>query len=317
MRTPTADDPANPTVATRTPTSRASATPSGTVTASRTSTASPAATGTRTATSTSTPRATPRPLIAIAPPLLAKSADPGGTVRFTHTVTNGSPNAGTVNIEVRSSEDWVIRVFGPDGATALRDTDDDGVRDVGRLGSGRSAEIVVEVDVPPVAPGGSLDVTTVTASIPGVAKTATARDRTTVNGKLILTLDTAAAQPDAVETGPGGDPIAGTAPTGAGEIPAPSTAMVTVGVTSTGPWAGGCLANGAATGGGASAEPLGWRVDGVDGWTAFTAELDPGCFSVQEVGTLTYAYQYAPVSDGPSGDEASSVVTYRVVGDGG
>jgi len=239
-------------------------------------------------------------------------------VRFTHTVTNGSPNAGTVNIEVRSSEDWMVRVFGPDGAMALRDTDDDGVRDVGRLASGRSAEIVVELDVPPVAPGGSLDVTTVTASIPGVAKTATARDRTTVNGKLILTLDTAAGQPDAVDTRPGGDSIAGSAPTGAGEVPATSTTMVIVGVTSTGPWAGGCLAAGVATGGGEPAEPLGWRVDGGDGWTAFTAELDPGCFSVQEAGTLTYAYRYAPVSDGSSGDdEASSVVTYRVVGDGG
>jgi len=238
-------------------------------------------------------------------------------VRYDHTVTNRSSRAETVNLRVTSLEGWEARIFAADGETALTDTDDDGLVDVGELGPGEAAEIVVQVRLPANAVGGTQDVTTITASMPGTSMTASAQDRTTVNGKLILTISV---NEDA--TSDSSPSIAGSPDTAAGQGVASPTdagaALITVNVTSTGPWSGGCSVRSSQMTGEETSGPLRWRVRGSsEGWTSFTASSDPTCFSVQEPGSLTRTYEY--VTDGPpdEDDDSTPVVVYRATGDGG
>ena len=290
--------------------------PTGTVTTTTTPSTTPSTTpaGTGTPSPAATATATVPPVIAIGPARRVGGADPGANVRYAHTVTNGSPDEATVDLRVTSSQGWRVRLLDGNGESALRDTDDDGLVDVGELEPGARARITVVLTVPEFVAGGTLEVTTVTASMAGTSKTASAKDRTTVNGKLILTLATAVGTADVPPSGP--DETA-SLEGGPAVITGTSGGAVTVRVTSTGPWSGGCSAPTGATAGDEGSEgPLAWRVRGSgDGWTTFTDGADPTCFSSQEPGNLTYTYEYA--ADDPADEDDTPVVTYRVTGDGG
>lgn len=300
--------------------------PTGSAVSAQTGTSTPA----RTKSATATPRrtaiatATRPPLVAIAPTEAQQSAGPGETVTYRHAVSNGTTGTATINVGTKSSEGWTVRVYAADGSTPLKDTNDDGVPDVGAVAPSGSSDIVVEVELPDLALGGALDVTTITASIPGYAKTASARDRTTVDGTLILMIDTTTG----LATGGGADPVGAVVGAtgltsdpaiGGNAVGANAMGVVTVAVTSTGPWTGACSARVAPGTGDGSQAPLTWRVRGSDErWTPFATEADPACFSLHEPGDLSFTYEYGPSAGGPGADGGpATVVTYRVTGDGG
>jgi hypothetical protein len=237
-------------------------------------------------------------------------------VRYAHTVTNGSPDEATVDLRVTSSQGWRVRLLDGDGESALRDSDDDGLIDVGELEPGERARITVELAVPELVAGGTLDVTTVTASTAGTSKTASAKDRTTVNGKIILTIDTTGGTADVPPSGLDetasleGAPAVITGSDG-GAVDGPGDEHR--------PVVGWLLRSGRPGHGRQRVDRravrlagprLGRRLDGVHG------RRRPGLLLKPEPGNLTYTYEYA-ADDPADGEDEPPVVTYRVIGDAG
>ncbi len=103
-----------------------------------------------------------QPAVSIYPDHL-KSATPGTTVEFTHTVKNlNMVSSDTLDLTAFSAQGWVVELFREDGATPLVDTDNDGMVDTGSLGPGEKLDIVVKVYIPENTSPGTTDKTTVT-----------------------------------------------------------------------------------------------------------------------------------------------------------
>ncbi len=99
--------------------------------------------------------------IDIQPPLQG-AVQPGKSVSYTHTVTNKSNVADTIDIEPASSLGLGIELFASDG-TPLKDTDGDGKPDTGLLAPGTGVSITIKLTAQPAVAGGLIDSTIVRA----------------------------------------------------------------------------------------------------------------------------------------------------------
>lgn len=119
----------------------------------------------------------------------AASANPGDTIFYAHTVTNGSNGSDTIDLTAVSSNGWATVLYADNngsgafdaGDTPLTDTDGDGAVDTGLIARDTVVNILAAVSVPPGTPSATVDsmVVTGTSSFDtGVSDIAT--DTTTV-----------------------------------------------------------------------------------------------------------------------------------------
>lgn len=134
-----------------------------------------------------------------------QSLSAGGTVSFTHTVTNNGNGADTVNIvPTNVPAGWIVRLFNADGVTPLPDTNGDGIADTGHLAAGAVATLVVKVTAPNNAAAADYTVDLQARSVFDSNVTDSLTDTVTVAANPTLTLtksvDPASAKPGDVVT---------------------------------------------------------------------------------------------------------------------
>jgi len=93
---------------------------------------------------------------------LQGAVQPGKSVSYTHTITNKSNVADTIDIETASSLGLHIELFASDG-TPLKDTDGDGKPDTGLLAPGTGVAITIKLTAQPAVAGGLIDSTVIRA----------------------------------------------------------------------------------------------------------------------------------------------------------
>ena len=131
----------------------------------------------------------------------AASANPGDTVFYAHTVTNGSNGSDTIDLTAVSSNGWATALFRDNngngafdvGDTPLTDTDGDTVLDTGLLARDTSVSILAAVTVPPGTPSATVDSLVVTGtSTFNAAVSDVATDTTTVQAPDVTVLKSVA-----------------------------------------------------------------------------------------------------------------------------
>ncbi len=88
----------------------------------------------------------------------------GKSINLSHTITNNSNSADTIDLEAASTLGLTIELFASDGVTPLTDTDSDGKVDTGILAIGGSIDIVEKLSAPENLSDGQIDETTLTAA---------------------------------------------------------------------------------------------------------------------------------------------------------
>ena len=111
----------------------------------------------------------------------------GSAVYYEHNVTQYTGGFQVVNINATSNNSYTVKVFNVSNGALLSDTNGDGLVDVGNISSGQEVEILVKVYIPAGAPIGSIDMTTVNASLASAPGTwAAAVDTSTVAEALTI-----------------------------------------------------------------------------------------------------------------------------------
>jgi hypothetical protein len=246
--------------------------------------------------------------------------DPGTTVKYAHTVSNGPRRPDVKNVTAVSNQGWPVALLAADGVTPLTDHNGDGIPDTGQMNRRGVEQIVVAVTVPAGAPAGIQDITTVTAisaesTNPRAA--ATVQDKTTVNRVLSLMIDTPEVSFGEVSADGALDPaIPGlSSVTDADGAYYVRDAALQVEVTSNAPWTGTCLAaenSGTATSVTIAGGRLEWRPAGASAWTSFTTN-SISCLPSFPLGTTTFVYDLRlRVEQTDGAGTFTSVVTFDV-----
>ncbi|MCK4445220.1 MAG: hypothetical protein KAW09_11795, partial [Thermoplasmata archaeon] len=102
--------------------------------------------------------------VEVVPSIQLKPSEPSSTVDYNLTVRNdGTGGADTFDINVTSG--WTVTVLDASGTLVLTDTDGDTIPDTGSVPAGGFVDIVVRVDVPPLASGYNVAFLTFTSSV--------------------------------------------------------------------------------------------------------------------------------------------------------
>ena len=121
------------------------------------------------------------------------SVEPGSMVSFENLLTNKSLRADRFDITLDNSNypaGTIFKMFGPDGATPLADTNGNGIADTGLVASGAQFKIVVKAQLPNGAAGGPYSVTKTAKSVTNPLVTASDFDKVgTVVGLCRVTLE--------------------------------------------------------------------------------------------------------------------------------
>ena len=239
-------------------------------------------------------------------------------VAYRHAVTNIGSTPDVKEISAYSSHGWSIGLFAADGATLLADSNHNGTADTGQLQAGQSTSIVIKMSVPPWIQRGTEDLITVLAGSAAAAEPAnsdTARDETTVNG--VITVSVSTPSIDFRTVSPTGslepgltDMSSSTDDLGAYYV---KSEAVRVTVSSNSAWTGDVRAQentGTASTIRIADGDLQWHLDGDQGWIPFDASSN---FARGSAGTSSYGYDYrlhVAWEDDPG--SFASVVTYNV-----
>lgn len=104
----------------------------------------------------------------------------GDTKTYTHNIFVGNLTNQVVNLTAVSSQGWTVRIYSDGNSNGQVDGSDAIISQTPPIGPGVVYPIQVQVDIPPAAPAGTTDTTTVTATAPSSGKTDTATDTTLV-----------------------------------------------------------------------------------------------------------------------------------------